>query len=66
MVSSDEMLTLPMALVQFRSSYASMDYGVVMSSVMVAVLPPLLVLIFAQDFIIKGMSRTGVTGESPL
>lgn len=61
-VSSDEMMTLPMALVQFRSSYASMDYGVVMASVMVAVLPPLLVFLFAQDFIIKGMSRTGVTG----
>lgn len=61
-VTSDELMTLPLALVQFRSSYASMDYGVVMASVMVAVLPPLLVFIFAQDFIIKGMSRVGVKG----
>jgi multiple sugar transport system permease protein len=61
-ISSDEMTTLPMALVQFRSSYSSMDYGVVMASVMVAVLVPLLVFFFAQDFIIKGMSRTGVKG----
>ncbi|MDO8479673.1 MAG: carbohydrate ABC transporter permease [Candidatus Rokubacteria bacterium] len=61
-VSSDDMMTLPMALVQFRSSYASMDYGVVMASVMVAVLFPLLVFFFAQDFIIKGMSRTGLKG----
>jgi multiple sugar transport system permease protein len=61
-VTSDELMTLPLALVQFRSSYASMDYGVVMASVMVAVLPPLLVFIFAQDFIIKGMSRSGVKG----
>jgi ABC-type glycerol-3-phosphate transport system permease component len=29
---------------------------------MVAVLVPLLVFFFAQDFIIKGMSRTGVKG----
>jgi len=61
-ISSDEMMTLPMALVQFRSSYASMDYGVVMASVLVAVLLPLLVFLFAQDFIIKGMSRTGLKG----
>jgi len=61
-ISSDEMMTLPMALVQFRSSYASMDYGVVMGSVLVAVLLPLLVFLFAQDFIIKGMSRTGLKG----
>jgi multiple sugar transport system permease protein len=61
-ISSDQMMTLPMALVQFRSSYASMDYGVVMASVLVAVLLPLLVFLFAQDFIIKGMSRTGLKG----
>lgn len=61
-ISSDEMMTLPMALVQFRSSYASMDYGVVMASVLAAVLLPLLVFLFAQDFIIKGMSRTGLKG----
>jgi multiple sugar transport system permease protein len=61
-ISSDEMMTLPMALVQFRSSYASMDYGVVMASVMAAVLLPLLVFLVAQDFIIKGMSRTGLKG----
>ncbi len=61
-VSSDEMMTLPMALVQFRSSYASMDYGVVMASVMLAVLVPLLVFLFAQNFIIRGMSRVGLKG----
>ncbi len=61
-ISSDEMMTLPMALVQFRSSYASMDYGVVMASVVVSVFVPLVVFLGAQDFIIKGISRTGLKG----
>jgi len=39
-----------------------MDYGVVMASVIVAILLPLLVFLFARNFIIKGMSRAGVKG----
>jgi multiple sugar transport system permease protein len=61
-INRTEMMTLPLALIQFRSAYGSMDYGTVLASVVVAVVPPLLIFIFAQDFIIRGMSRSGLKG----
>lgn len=60
--SSPGMQTLPLALVTFRSAYGDIDYGVVMASTVLAVTPPLLVFLFAQRFIIQGISSTGLKG----
>jgi multiple sugar transport system permease protein len=60
--SSPGMQTLPLALVTFRSAYGDIDYGVVMASTILAVTPPLLVFLFAQRFIIQGISSTGLKG----
>jgi multiple sugar transport system permease protein len=60
--SSPGMQTLPLALVTFRSAYGDVDYGVVMASTVLAVTPPLLVFLFAQRFIIQGISSTGLKG----
>ncbi len=60
--SSPSMQTLPLALVTFRSAYGDVDYGVVMASAALAITPPLLVFLFAQRFIIAGISTTGLKG----
>jgi multiple sugar transport system permease protein len=60
--SSPAMQTLPLALVTFRSAYGDIDYGVVMASTILAITPPLLVFLFAQRFIIEGISSTGLKG----
>jgi multiple sugar transport system permease protein len=53
---------LPVALITFRSAYQAVDYGTVLASVVVAVAPPLLFFLFAQRFVIAGISRTGLKG----
>jgi multiple sugar transport system permease protein len=60
--SSPSMQTLPLALVTFQSAYGDVDYGVVMASAALAITPPLLVFLFAQRFIIAGISTTGLKG----
>ncbi|WP_460795895.1 carbohydrate ABC transporter permease [Microbacterium sp. GXF0217] len=60
--SSPSMQTLPLALITFRSAYGDVDYGVVMASTVLAIAPPLLVFLFAQRFIVEGISNTGLKG----
>ena len=56
------MQTLPLALVTSRSAYGDVDYGVVVASAALAITPPLLVFLFAQRFIVAGISYTGLKG----
>lgn len=60
--STPSMQTLPLALITFRSAYGDTEYGVVMASTVLAITPPLLVFVFAQRFIIQGITRTGLKG----
>jgi multiple sugar transport system permease protein len=60
--STPSMQTLPLALITFRSAYGDSEYGVVMASTILAVAPPLLVFLFAQRFIVAGISNTGLKG----
>lgn len=61
-VSTPDTQTLPLALITFRSAYGALDYGTVLASTLVAVLPPLLFFLFAQRYVIAGISRTGLKG----
>jgi multiple sugar transport system permease protein len=61
-VSTPDKQTLPLALITFRSAYGALDYGTVLASTLVAVLPPLLFFLFAQRYVIAGISRTGLKG----
>ena len=61
-VSTPDKQTLPLALITFRSAYQAVDYGTVLASVVVAIAPPLLFFVFAQRFVIAGISRTGLKG----
>ncbi|THV34681.1 carbohydrate ABC transporter permease [Glycomyces buryatensis] len=60
--STPSMQTLPLALITFRSAYGDSEYGVVMASTILAITPPLLVFLFAQRFIVQGISNTGLKG----
>ncbi|MCD0445419.1 carbohydrate ABC transporter permease [Glycomyces sp. A-F 0318] len=60
--STPSMQTLPLALITFRSAYGDNEYGVVMASTILAIAPPLLVFLFAQRFIVAGISNTGLKG----
>lgn len=61
-ISKPAVMTLPLALITFQSGYQSMNYGSVMASTLVAIVPPLVLLAFAQNFIVQGISRTGIKG----
>jgi multiple sugar transport system permease protein len=61
-VSTPDKQTLPLALITFRSAYHAIDYGTVLASTVVAVGPPLIFFLFAQRFVIAGISRTGLKG----
>lgn len=61
-VNTADKQTLPLALITFRSAYQALDYGTVLASTLVAVAPPLLFFMFAQRYVIAGISRTGLKG----
>lgn len=56
-----ESLTLPPGLSQLQGAYQT-DYPVVMAGGVIASVPVLILFIFAQRFIIEGVSRSGVKG----
>lgn len=61
-INKGSIMTLPLALITFQSAYGSMDYGAVMAATVVAVAPPLVLLAVAQNFVVQGISRTGLKG----
>lgn len=61
-VNTPDKQTLPLALITFRSAYQMLDYGTVLAATLVAVAPPLLFFVFAQRYVIAGISRTGLKG----
>jgi multiple sugar transport system permease protein len=61
-VNTPDRQTLPLALITFRSAYQMLDYGTVLAATLVAVAPPLLFFLFAQRYVIAGISRTGLKG----
>jgi multiple sugar transport system permease protein len=58
---SPENLTLPPGLSILQNAYST-DYAVVMAGGVVASVPVLLVFIFAQKYVIQGVSRSGLKG----
>jgi multiple sugar transport system permease protein len=58
---SPESLTLPPGLAVLQGSYNT-NYTVIMAGGMLASIPVLIIYIFAQRYIIEGVSRSGVKG----
>jgi multiple sugar transport system permease protein len=60
-VNSAEVMTLPVALIQFRGDYFS-EYGQLMSGAFVSALPAILIFLVAQRLIIRSITLTGLKG----
>jgi multiple sugar transport system permease protein len=58
-LSELEKMTLPVALAQLRGTYWT-EYGKLTASAAIAALPPALIFIFAQRYIIKSIALTGL------
>lgn len=58
-LSELEKMTLPVAIAQLRGTYWS-EYGKLTASAAIAALPPSLIFILAQRFIIKSITLTGI------
>ncbi|HEV8043925.1 MAG TPA: carbohydrate ABC transporter permease [Rubrobacter sp.] len=58
---SPENLTLPPGLSKLQDAYLT-DYAVVMAGGVVASIPVLILFVFAQRYIIEGVSRSGLKG----
>ncbi len=56
---TEDMYTLPVALANLNGQYPT-EFGLLMAGAVVVVLPILLIFIFAQKFIIKGIATTGL------
>ncbi|MFC2061298.1 carbohydrate ABC transporter permease [Elusimicrobiota bacterium] len=57
----EEMYTLPVALANLNGQHAT-DYGLLMAGAVVVVIPVIIVFLFAQKYIIEGISTTGLKG----
>lgn len=57
-LNTEELFTLPLIINSFRSAYA-VDWGLLMAGSTVAVLPLLLIYLFAQRSFIEGIAATG-------
>jgi len=60
-INSDEMRTIPAGLMAFRDALAT-DWGVLLAGLAIAAAPIVIVFIFAQRFIIEGMTAGSVKG----
>lgn len=57
----EEMYTLPVALANLNGQHAT-NYGLLMAGAVVVVIPVIVVFLFAQKYIIEGISTTGLKG----
>ena len=55
-------LTLPIALVILRGRFGEGSRSEVLASIMLSILPVLIVFLFAQRFVLKGIALTGTKG----
>lgn len=54
--------TIPMLIQYFRGSYGKVEMGPMMASIMLTVIPVIIVYIFGQKYIIKGVAAGAVKG----
>jgi len=60
-VNSIEMQTLPLGLASFQGLYTT-DWTLLMAGTVIALIPVLIIFIFAQRFFIEGITLSGVKG----
>ncbi|MFC2091539.1 carbohydrate ABC transporter permease [Elusimicrobiota bacterium] len=57
----EDMYTLPVALANLSGQHAE-NFGLIMAGAVVVVIPVIIVFVFAQKYIIEGISTTGLKG----
>lgn len=62
MINSESMRTLPVALRSFQSEYGT-EWGLMMAGSLLAMLPMLVIFLFAQRYFVSGISTTGFGGR---
>jgi len=60
-INAADVMTLPVALIQFRGDYFS-EYGQLMAGTVITALPTIVVFLIAQRMIIRSISLTGLKG----
>jgi multiple sugar transport system permease protein len=60
-INSADVMTLPVALIQFRGDYFS-EYGQLMAGAFISALPAILIFLVAQRLIIRSITLTGLKG----
>jgi multiple sugar transport system permease protein len=60
-INAADVMTLPIALIQFRGDYFS-EYGQLMAGTVITTLPTIIVFLIAQRMIIRSITLTGLKG----
>ncbi|MBV8713658.1 MAG: carbohydrate ABC transporter permease [Chloroflexi bacterium] len=60
-INAADVMTLPIALIQFRGDYFS-EYGQLMAGTVITALPTIIVFLVAQRLIIRSITLTGLKG----
>jgi multiple sugar transport system permease protein len=60
-INAADVMTLPIALIQFRGDYFS-EYGQLMAGTVITALPTIVVFLIAQRLIIRSITLTGLKG----
>lgn len=60
-LKSEELRTLPLGLTAFQTEFAS-DWELLLAGSVVTILPLIIIYIFAQRYIVEGISTTGLRG----
>lgn len=60
-INTADVMTLPIALIQFRGDYFS-EYGQLMAGTVITALPTIIVFLIAQRLIIRSITLTGLKG----
>ena len=60
--SSTEYMTIPILVQYLKGSYGTVDLGATMAVIMMSILPIIVVYIFCQKHIIKGVAAGAVKG----
>ncbi len=61
-LNTPDNFTLPLGLVSLRGSFSSGSISVVLAGVVLSLLPVLFLYIFAQKYLVEGITATGVKG----
>jgi multiple sugar transport system permease protein len=60
-LDSDDLKTIQLALANFRREYSA-DYGAIMAGTVCSIVPIIIVYVFAQKYIVRGIAYAGLKG----